>query len=90
MPEVALAWVTARPGVSSTILGACTTDQLETNMLAAWLQLSPSETAALDAAATRTRPTSRTASSACTSASGPCRTATELSPLSEMSARAVG
>ena len=50
MPEVALAWVTARPGVSSTILGARSTDQLETNLRAAGLRLSPSETAALDAA----------------------------------------
>ena len=50
MPEVALAWVTARPGVSSTFLGARTTDQLETNLRAAGPQLSRSETAALDAA----------------------------------------
>ena len=50
MPEVALAWVTARPGVSSTILGARTTIQLETNLRAAGLRLSPSERAALDTA----------------------------------------
>jgi aryl-alcohol dehydrogenase-like predicted oxidoreductase len=50
MAEVALAWVTARPGVSSTILGARTLDQLEANLRAAGLRLSPSETAALDAA----------------------------------------
>jgi aryl-alcohol dehydrogenase-like predicted oxidoreductase len=50
MAEVALAWLTARPAVSSTILGARTLSQLETNLRAAGLQLSPAETAALDAA----------------------------------------
>jgi len=37
MAEVAIAWVTARPGVSSTILGARTTIQLEANLRAAGL-----------------------------------------------------
>src|SRR5215469_236196 len=50
MAEVAIAWLTARPGVSSTILGARTTSQLDTNLRAAGLRLSPAETAALDAA----------------------------------------
>ena len=50
MAEVALAWVTARPGVSSTILGARTLSQLETNLRAADLHLTAAETAALDAA----------------------------------------
>jgi aryl-alcohol dehydrogenase-like predicted oxidoreductase len=50
MAEVAIAWVTARPAVSSTILGARTLSQLEANLRAAGLRLSPSETAALDAA----------------------------------------
>src|SRR3984957_9770016 len=50
MPEAAIAWVTGRPGVSSTILGARTTAQLETNLRAAGLRLTPSETATLDAA----------------------------------------
>jgi aryl-alcohol dehydrogenase-like predicted oxidoreductase len=50
MSEVAIAWVTARPAVSSTILGARTTIQLETNLRAAGLRLSPSETAVLDTA----------------------------------------
>ncbi len=50
MAEVAIAWVTARPGVSSTILGARTLSQLESNLRAAGLRLSPAETAALDAA----------------------------------------
>ena len=46
--EVALAWVTARPGVTSTILGARTMDQLEANLRAASVQLTAAETAALD------------------------------------------
>ena len=50
MAEVALAWVTARPGVTSTILGARTTSQLDVNLRAAGLRLSPAETAELDAA----------------------------------------
>src|SRR5450631_2557198 len=50
MAEVALAWVTGRPAVSSTILGARTTDQLQMNLRAAGLRLTPEETAALDAA----------------------------------------
>jgi aryl-alcohol dehydrogenase-like predicted oxidoreductase len=50
MAEVALAWVTGRPGVTSTILGARSTGQLEVNLRAADLRLSAGETAALDAA----------------------------------------
>jgi aryl-alcohol dehydrogenase-like predicted oxidoreductase len=50
MAEVALAWVTARPAVSSTILGARTLDQLEANLRSADLRLTAAETAALDAA----------------------------------------
>ena len=50
MAQVALAWVTDRPGVTSTILGARTAGQLETNLRAADLHLSPAESAALDAA----------------------------------------
>jgi aryl-alcohol dehydrogenase-like predicted oxidoreductase len=50
MAEVALAWVTDRPGVTSTILGARTLDQLETNLRAADLHLSAEEYAALDQA----------------------------------------
>ena len=47
MAEVALAWVTDRPGVTSTILGARTLDQLETNLKAAGLHLTDAETAVL-------------------------------------------
>ena len=50
MAEVALAWVTGRRAVSSTILGARTLDQFETNLRAARLHLTAAETAALDAA----------------------------------------
>jgi aryl-alcohol dehydrogenase-like predicted oxidoreductase len=50
MAEVALAWVTDRPGVTSTILGARTLEQLETNLAAADLHLDAEEIAALDAA----------------------------------------
>jgi aryl-alcohol dehydrogenase (NADP+) len=49
MAEAALAWVTGRPAVSSTILGARTTEQLEANLRAADLHLAPQETAELDA-----------------------------------------
>jgi aryl-alcohol dehydrogenase (NADP+) len=50
MAEVALAWVTDRPGVTATILGARTVDQLQADLRAADLHLSAEETAALDAA----------------------------------------
>jgi aryl-alcohol dehydrogenase-like predicted oxidoreductase len=50
MAEVALAWVSGRPGVTATILGARTATQLETNLRAAQLRLTAAETAALDAA----------------------------------------
>ena len=49
MPEVALAWLADRPGVTSTILGARTAGQLETNLRSADLHLTPAETAVLDA-----------------------------------------
>jgi aryl-alcohol dehydrogenase-like predicted oxidoreductase len=50
MAEVALAWVTARPGVTATILGARTTEQLIANLRAADLHLTAEEMAALDTA----------------------------------------
>ena len=50
MAEVALAWVTDRPAVTSTILGARTTEQLQTNLKAGGLHLTEAETAALDEA----------------------------------------
>jgi aryl-alcohol dehydrogenase-like predicted oxidoreductase len=50
MAVVALAWVTDRPAVTSTILGARTMEQLETNLRSADLHLSAEETATLDQA----------------------------------------
>ena len=50
MAEVALAWVTDRPAVTSTILGARTVEQLEANLRAADLHLTAEETSRLDAA----------------------------------------
>jgi aryl-alcohol dehydrogenase-like predicted oxidoreductase len=50
MAEVALAWVNNRPAVTSTILGARTTEQLRTNLRAAGLELSDEERALLDEA----------------------------------------
>jgi aryl-alcohol dehydrogenase (NADP+) len=50
MAEVALAWVTDRPGVTSTILGARTLEQLDTNLRSTDLHLTAAETAVLDGA----------------------------------------
>jgi aryl-alcohol dehydrogenase-like predicted oxidoreductase len=50
MAEVALAWVTGRPAVTSTILGARTDEQLESNLRSAGLRLTAEEIRALDAA----------------------------------------
>jgi aryl-alcohol dehydrogenase-like predicted oxidoreductase len=50
MAAAALAWVTDRPGVTSTILGARTVEQLTANLEAADLHLDLEETAALDVA----------------------------------------
>src|SRR5580700_9903068 len=62
MAEVALAWVSGRPAVASTILGARTTEQLDSNLRAAGLQLSPAETAASTPRATPSPLTTHTAS----------------------------
>jgi aryl-alcohol dehydrogenase-like predicted oxidoreductase len=48
MPQVALAWLLARPAVSSVILGARTTGQLRSNLGAADLVLEAEEVARLD------------------------------------------
>ncbi len=50
MAEVALAWVNNRPAVVSTIIGARTTGQLETNLRAAGLELTAEECSLLDEA----------------------------------------
>jgi aryl-alcohol dehydrogenase-like predicted oxidoreductase len=50
MAQVALAWLVDRPAVTSVILGARTSDQLDDNLGAAGLHLGVEETARLDAA----------------------------------------
>jgi diketogulonate reductase-like aldo/keto reductase len=45
---VALAWVSGRPGVASTIIGARTLQQLEQNLGALDVKLAPEHLAALD------------------------------------------
>ena len=47
---VSIAWLLARPQVTSVIFGARTVDQLETNLAAAELELAPGQLAALDQA----------------------------------------
>jgi hypothetical protein len=47
MARVALAWVTSRPGVTSTILGTRTVEQLDDNLGAAQLELEPEQVARL-------------------------------------------
>ena len=48
MAQVALAWVTQRPGVTSTILGTRTVEQLDDNLGAAGLELDREQVARLD------------------------------------------
>ncbi len=48
-PQVALAWLLGRPGVTSVIVGARTDEQLADNLAAADLSLSAEETARLEA-----------------------------------------
>jgi aryl-alcohol dehydrogenase-like predicted oxidoreductase len=50
MAQVALAWLSARPAVTSVILGARTLEQLDDNLAAADVHLSAEETERLDAA----------------------------------------
>lgn len=52
--EVALAWVMAQPGVTSTLIGASTLAQLKVNLAAADLLLSPEQLARLTAASSPT------------------------------------
>jgi aryl-alcohol dehydrogenase-like predicted oxidoreductase len=47
--QVALAWLLARPGITSVIVGARTDEQLADNLAAATLQLDPAEHARLEA-----------------------------------------
>ncbi len=48
MAQVALSWVTNRPGVTSSIIGARSVEQLEANLASAGLELSAAETQKLD------------------------------------------
>ncbi len=48
--QVALSWVTDRPAVTATILGARTVEQLDDNLAAADLHLTAEETDRLDTA----------------------------------------
>ena len=64
MAQVALAWLADRPAVTSVILGARTIEQLEDNLGAAGLHLSPEETASSTPRATPRRPTTPTAARA--------------------------
>ncbi len=50
MAWVAIAWLAARPAVTSVVLGARTVEQFTDNLAAAELRLSPEETATLDEA----------------------------------------
>ncbi len=54
--QVALNWVAHRPGVTSTILGVRTTEQLEENLAAAGWRLTDDEVGALDEASDPGRP----------------------------------
>ena len=51
-PQIALAWLRVQPVVSSVIIGVRTLAQLEDNLGAANLELTPAELAKLDAAST--------------------------------------
>jgi aryl-alcohol dehydrogenase (NADP+) len=50
MAQVAIAWLAARPGVTSVILGARTLEQLVDNLAGADLELTPEQTRTLDEA----------------------------------------
>lgn len=54
--RIALAWVLARPGVTSVIIGAKNTDQLLDNIKAAEVRLTPEQMAQLDAVSTASKP----------------------------------
>jgi len=56
VPRAALAWVQSRPGVTSTIIGARTMDQLDDNLGALDVKLTSEHVKALDDASTPTLP----------------------------------
>ena len=56
VPRIALAWVQSRPGVTSTIIGARTMQQLDDNVGALDVKLTAEHVLALDQASTPTLP----------------------------------
>src|SRR5262249_13989060 len=56
VPRIALAWVRGRPGVTSTIIGARTIEQLDDNLGALDVKLTPEHIEALDKATTPALP----------------------------------
>jgi len=56
LPRVALSWLQNRPGVTSTIIGARTIEQLDDNVGALDVRLGVEQVAALDKASTPTLP----------------------------------
>ena len=56
VPRIALSWVSHRPGVTSTIIGARTMEQLDDNVGALDVKLTPAHVAALDQASAPTLP----------------------------------
>jgi diketogulonate reductase-like aldo/keto reductase len=56
VPRIALSWVQNRPGVTSTIIGARTMEQLDDNIGALDVKLTPEHVAALDKASTPALP----------------------------------
>jgi aryl-alcohol dehydrogenase-like predicted oxidoreductase len=56
VPRVALAWVQGRPGVTSTIIGARTLEQLDDNLGALEIHLTAAQVAKLDALSTPSLP----------------------------------
>ncbi|MDB4942031.1 MAG: L-fuco-beta-pyranose dehydrogenase [Labilithrix sp.] len=56
VPRIALSWVQGRPGVTSTIIGARTMEQLDDNVGALDVKLTPEQVAALDLATAPTLP----------------------------------
>ncbi len=56
VPQVALAWLLRKPSVSSVIIGARNKEQLQANLAAAEIVLTPEQVAALDGASERPVP----------------------------------
>ena len=83
MAQVALAWVVDRPLMTSVILGARTLEQLEDNLGAAGLHLTPRRPSGSTRPARRLRTPTRTATSASSSGRAHCRPDTTRQALRE-------